>query len=82
MARANLQWVSLKNADEVPVIFQELNAYISADLFETRVSVPTWNYIAVHVYGKSVNTVSNKKIKYLQIYQTISINQKILLFCI
>lgn len=50
MAKANPQWNSF-NYEEVLVIFQQPHAYISPKLYETEVSVPTWNYIAVHAYG-------------------------------
>lgn len=51
MAKANPQWASFKNEEEVLVIFQEPHTYISPKLYENKVSVPTWNYIAVHAYG-------------------------------
>ena len=51
MAKANPQWVSFNSDEEVLVIFQEPHAYISPSLYENKVSVPTWNYIAVHAYG-------------------------------
>ena len=51
MAKANPQWASFREGEEVLVIFQEPHAYISPSLYENKVSVPTWNYIAVHAYG-------------------------------
>ncbi|CAM4095041.1 negative transcriptional regulator, PaiB family [Pedobacter westerhofensis] len=50
-AKANLQW---KNIEEqsVLVIFSEPHAYISPKLYDKIESVPTWNYYAVHAYGK------------------------------
>jgi|SRR4030095_6207178 len=51
MAKANPQWVNFKDDEEVLVIFQEPHSYISPSLYENKVSVPTWNYIAVHAYG-------------------------------
>ncbi len=51
MAKANPQWANFKQDEEVLVIFQEPHAYISPKLYENPVSVPTWNYIAVHAYG-------------------------------
>lgn len=36
------------------VIFTEPHAYISPSNYETETSVPTWNYIAVHAYGKAI----------------------------
>jgi transcriptional regulator len=51
MAKANPQWANFKDDEEVLVIFQEPHSYISPSLYENKVSVPTWNYIAVHAYG-------------------------------
>lgn len=51
MAKSNPQWVSFTGNEEVLIIFQEPHAYISPSLYESKVSVPTWNYIAVHAYG-------------------------------
>lgn len=51
MAKANPQWANFKPDEEVLVIFQEPHAYISPKLYDNPVSVPTWNYIAVHAYG-------------------------------
>jgi transcriptional regulator len=36
----------------VLVIFTEPHAYISPKHYEKIENVPTWNYLAVHVYGK------------------------------
>lgn len=67
MAKANPQWVSFNNNEEVLVIFQEPHAYISPELYETPVSVPTWNYIAVHVYGiPEILSSREDKIKILE----------------
>jgi len=51
MARANLQW---KRADgqEVLAIFSGPHAYISPQWYEATQVVPTWNYVAVHAYGR------------------------------
>ena len=51
IARANPQWKSFKDGDEVLVIFQGPHAYISSSWYNHE-NVPTWNYLAVHVYGK------------------------------
>jgi transcriptional regulator len=52
MARANAHWKSMKESEESLVIFHGPHAYISPSLYESRESVPTWNYAAVHVYGE------------------------------
>jgi transcriptional regulator len=51
MAKANPQWPAFRKDENVLVIFQEPHAYISPKLYENKVSVPTWNYAAVHAYG-------------------------------
>src|SRR5258707_15799301 len=51
MARANPQWHALDSAQEVLIIFQGPHAYISPSWYEVELSVPTWNYAAVHAYG-------------------------------
>ncbi len=37
----------------VLVIFTEPHAYISPQHYEKETNVPTWNYIAIHAYGKA-----------------------------
>lgn len=49
-ARANGHWRALAGAPAL-AIFQGPHAYISPTWYETPVSVPTWNYVAVHAYG-------------------------------
>ena len=51
MAKANLQWKEF-GEKTVLVIFQEPHAYISPLLYTDKLNVPTWNYVAVHAYGK------------------------------
>ncbi len=51
-AKANPQWKELLN-NEVLVVFSEPHAYISPKLYDKELNVPTWNYIAVHAYGKA-----------------------------
>jgi transcriptional regulator len=51
-AKANPQ--STQIVDKISlVIFTEPHAYITPRLYEKEESVPTWNYIAVHAYGKA-----------------------------
>jgi transcriptional regulator len=40
---------------KVLVIFTEPHAYISPKHYEKTESVPTWNYLAVHAYGKCIS---------------------------
>jgi transcriptional regulator len=53
MAKANPHWEILQRGQESLAIFHGPHAYISPSLYESRESVPTWNYAAVHVYGKA-----------------------------
>jgi transcriptional regulator len=49
-ARANPQWKSLPG-QETLVVFNGPHSYVSPTLYVEELSVPTWNYIAVHAYG-------------------------------
>ena len=51
MARANPLWRGAQRAAEVLVIFLGPHAYVSPRWYESP-SVPTWNYSAVHLYGR------------------------------
>lgn len=53
VARANDHWKFLEQGGEVLIIFHGPHAYISPTLYESRESVPTWNYAAVHAYGRA-----------------------------
>ena len=53
MSKANEQWKTISDKD-VLVIFSEPHAYISPSLYEQQQNVPTWNYVAVHAYGKMI----------------------------
>ena len=53
MAKANPHWGLLQNGQESLTIFHGPHAYISPRLYESRESVPTWNYAAVHAYGNA-----------------------------
>jgi transcriptional regulator len=51
MARNNPQWREFFD-DEVLVVFPGPHAYVSPRWYEVEERVPTWNYAAVHAYGK------------------------------
>jgi transcriptional regulator len=52
MARANSQWQSFSDQQEVLVIFQGPHAYVTPSWYEPdSTNVPTWNYAVVHAYG-------------------------------
>jgi transcriptional regulator len=50
-ARANGHWKDIEK-QQVLVIFQGPHCYISPSWYETKDAVPTWNYVAAHVYGE------------------------------
>jgi len=50
-ARQNEQWRDIVGQN-VLVIFQGPHCYISPSWYETNQAVPTWNYVAIHVYGQ------------------------------
>lgn len=51
-AKANPQANDIETGTAL-VIFTEPHAYISPKNYEREQNVPTWNYIAVHAYGKA-----------------------------
>nr|WP_297785645.1 FMN-binding negative transcriptional regulator [uncultured Allomuricauda sp.] len=50
IAKANPQWKYFKDNTEVLCIFNGPHSYVSSSWYKEE-EVPTWNYIAVHVYG-------------------------------
>ncbi len=52
LSRANAQWTGFRGEQEALVIFQGPHAYITPSWYEPGLNVPTWNYAAVHAYGK------------------------------
>jgi len=51
ISKLNPQGESFKTNDAVLAIFSGVHAYISSSWYDHE-NVPTWNYLAVHVYGK------------------------------
>lgn len=51
LARANPQWRSFSENEEALVIFWGPHAYVSSSWYD-HLNVSTWNYMAVHAYGK------------------------------
>ncbi|WP_100489680.1 FMN-binding negative transcriptional regulator [Sporolactobacillus pectinivorans] len=50
-ARSNPQWEDI-GQQEILAVFQGPHRYISPSWYETNTAVPTWNYVAVHIYGQ------------------------------
>ncbi len=53
LAKANPQSGALE-AGELLLLFQGAHAYVSPTNYEAQASVPTWNYTAVHAYGRAI----------------------------
>lgn len=60
ISRVNKQWESF-DVTEVLAIFTGAHTYVSPSLY-TAPNVPTWNYIAVHVYG-TIRMVEGDKLR-------------------
>jgi transcriptional regulator len=50
ISKANPQWKEFETTNEVLVIFHGNHSYISSSWYDHE-NVPTWNYLAVHIYG-------------------------------
>jgi len=50
-AHANPHWKALAGRESL-VVFSGPHSYVSPSLYTDSFSVPTWNYIAIHVYGQ------------------------------
>lgn len=57
LARANPHWQVLAEGTEALVMFNGPDAYVSPSWYPAKAEhgkvVPTWNYIAVHAYGRA-----------------------------
>jgi transcriptional regulator len=51
VSKLNPQAASFQNNNAVLAIFSGVHSYISSSWYDHE-NVPTWNYLAVHVYGK------------------------------
>ncbi|MBS4218369.1 FMN-binding negative transcriptional regulator [Bacillus sp. FJAT-49711] len=61
VAYGNRQWRTFETCEEVLVIYQGPHAYISSSWYGHE-NVPTWNYQAVHIYGKA-NILDKEELK-------------------
>jgi transcriptional regulator len=82
-AKANEQWKDFAE-NKVLVIFSEPHAYISPRHYDKELSVPTWNYIAIHAYGNGqiitdtaktfevlANTIQTYEARYMQQWDSL-----------
>jgi len=65
VAKANPHWKAIDQRQESLVIFYGPHAYISPGLYENREGVPTWNYAAVHVYGRGTTFTAERPLEQL-----------------
>jgi transcriptional regulator len=54
LARNNPQWRDLEAGAEALVVFQGPHAFISPSWYDNQKTFPTWNYTAIHAYGRPV----------------------------
>lgn len=52
VARANPQWQSLQG-QEVLAVFSGPHAHVTPTWYQVAPAVPTWDYLAAHVYGRA-----------------------------
>jgi transcriptional regulator len=63
LARQNPQVADLDAGGEVLAIFHGPHAYISPTWYQAGPAVPTWNYAAVHAYGRVRTTTDPKRLR-------------------
>lgn len=51
LAKANPQWKTFDEQEQVLAVFNGPHSYVSASWYSIE-EVSTWNYVAVHIYGK------------------------------
>ncbi|MDI1304126.1 MAG: FMN-binding negative transcriptional regulator [bacterium] len=51
ISKENPQWQGFTENDQILAVFSGPHSYISPSWYDHE-NVPTWNYIAIHVYGK------------------------------
>ncbi|PCI34801.1 MAG: protease [Flavobacteriaceae bacterium] len=61
ISKSNPQWKNFNNTSEVLVIFNGPHSYVSSSWYEKE-DAPTWNYMAVHVYG-SISIIQGDALK-------------------
>jgi len=73
LARANRHWETINNGISI-ISFLSNDTYISHTAYDTKVSVPTWNYAALTIHGKChiLNEEETQKviIKLLKIHES------------
>jgi transcriptional regulator len=62
LARANPQWKTFSENQNITCLFHGPHGYISAGWYVENVDVPTWNYAVVHVKGSGKLIEDSKSI--------------------
>jgi len=62
LAKANEQWRHFESCSQTLVVFHGPQAYISPSFYHSP-GVPTWNYAAIHVYGKPKLILESDQLK-------------------
>ncbi len=63
ISKTNLQWKSFENNNiDVLAIFNGPHSYVSSSWYDHE-NVPTWNYIAIHVYGR-IEILEEEELRY------------------
>jgi transcriptional regulator len=74
LALGNPQWRTFQADREALVMFQGPHAYISPSWYEAELSVPTWNYAAIHAYGRP-RIISDPATLYLHLKALIATHE-------
>ncbi|MGH8428279.1 MAG: FMN-binding negative transcriptional regulator [Gammaproteobacteria bacterium] len=74
MARANPHWQLFDGRCEALAVFTGAHAYISPSWYESPVTVPTWNYMAVHAHGRPVIVEDKRRVRVI-LEQLVTIHE-------
>jgi transcriptional regulator len=74
IARANPQWQQA-NGQTALAIFTGPHAYISPTWYEAEQVVPTWNYAAVHVYGR-FEVIENERVLLKIVQEMVAVYER------
>lgn len=74
MAKANPQWEQAAGTN-VLAVFAGPHAYISPTWYQDEKVVPTWNYVAIHAYGR-LELVQDSREKLEILLQTVSVYER------
>jgi transcriptional regulator len=72
-AKANPHWQALRDR-EILVVFPGPHSYVSPALYVEQISVPTWNYIAIHAHG-TLQVVEQDEAKEALLFNLIAANE-------